>query len=124
MSTIPHHAECICPASQVPERGKFAFTVNYRGTRRGALLIRYQGIVYGYLNQCMHMGRALDAEQRPLFDETGRYLQCSVHKVCYEPATGVVVSELCAGKSLTALKVREESGAVYLIEKRTFIIPD
>jgi nitrite reductase/ring-hydroxylating ferredoxin subunit len=122
MPRDPQSQEIICTEERVPERGKYAFAVNYRGTRRNAVLIRFEGEIYGYLNQCVHMPKALDIEQSHIFDESGRYLQCSMHKICYEPKTGESVSELCAGRSLTALKVREQAGAVYLVEKKTFLI--
>lgn len=111
-------AEFICYDADVAERGQHVFTVDYRGVRRGALLIRYEGIVYGYLNRCVHMPKPLDVEHDRLFDDTGRYLQCSMHTIRYEPATGECISEICAGQRLTALKVREAAGMIYLVDKR------
>jgi len=111
--------EIICSGFQVPELGKFSFSVNYRGTRRSAILIRFKGVVYGYLNQCVHMPKRLDCEHSHIFDESGQYLQCSMHKICYEPTSGESISEICAGKKLTALKVTEAGGMVYLMEKRS-----
>lgn len=114
---------CICPSNQVPELGKFNFSLNYRGETRDALLIRFNGVVYGYLNQCVHMPRTLDCEDDNIFDETGRYLQCSMHTICFDPITGESLSEICAGKKLTAFKVLEENEAVYLVDKRA-VLPD
>ena len=114
--------EVICSGVQVPELGKFSFSVNYRGTRRSAILVRFNGVVYGYLNQCVHMPKRLDCEHNHIFDESGRYLQCSMHRICYDPASGESLSEICAGKRLTALKVREDGGVVYLVEKRSDLV--
>ena len=111
----------ICPGLQVPELGKFSFAIRYRGGRRDAILVRFKGMVYGYLNQCVHMPRPLDCEQSHIFDESGRYLQCSMHSICYDPVSGESLSEICAGKKLTALKVREEGEWVYLVDKRAVI---
>lgn len=118
MQRQPRTAELICPVSAVAERGTHVFAVDYRGVRASALLIRYEGIVHGYLNRCVHMPKPLDVEHGRLFDDTGRYLQCSMHTIRYEPTTGECVSEICAGKRLTALKVREEAGLIYLVDKR------
>lgn len=118
MSTRNRLPVSICAGEEVAELGKYPFFVNYRGQRRSALLIRFRGEVYGYLNQCVHMPKPLDVEQSHIFDETGRYLQCSMHSICYEPTTGESLSEICAGRKLTALKVREENGRVYFLEKR------
>ena len=108
----------VCLGSQVPELGKFSFAIQYWGNRRNAILVRFKGVVYGYLNQCVHMPRALDCEHDNIFDESGRYLQCSMHSICYDPVSGESLSEICAGKKLTALKVREEGEWVYLVDKR------
>ncbi|HBA65812.1 MAG TPA: (2Fe-2S)-binding protein [Methylococcaceae bacterium] len=113
--------EPICQGYQVTELGKFSFNINYRGKSRSAILIRFNGAVYGYLNQCVHMPRALDCEDSNIFDESGRYLQCSMHSICYDPVSGQSLSEICAGKKLTALKVREEGSWVYLLDKRAIM---
>ena len=118
MAIKQHVLEPICPSFQVPELGKFSFAIEYRGVRRDAILVRFEGLVYGYLNQCVHMPRPLDCEHNNIFDETGRYLQCSMHTICYDPVTGESLSEICAGKKLTALQIREEEEWVYLVDKR------
>jgi len=118
MATRQHDPEPICPGLHVLELGKFPFSIQYRGGRRDAILVRFKGVVYGYLNQCVHMPRALDCEHDDIFDETGQYLQCSMHTICYDPVSGESLSEICAGKKLTALNVREEGGWVYLVDKR------
>ena len=112
------HPTPICAATEIADLGKFAFTVDYRGQRREAILVRFQGVVYAYLNQCVHMPRALDCEAGEIFDETGRYIQCSMHSICYDPVSGASLSQLCEGKKLTALKVSEVDGVVYLLEKK------
>jgi nitrite reductase/ring-hydroxylating ferredoxin subunit len=118
MSVKLNIPEPICHSLEVPELGKFAFVIQHRGVRRDAILIRFKGVVYGYLNQCVHMPKALDCENSDIFDETRQYLQCSMHTICYDPATGEALSEICAGKKLTSFKVSEEGGWVYLMDKR------
>lgn len=55
---IPFNAPtAIYPSAEVPELGKYAFTVNYRGTRQPAILIRFRGSVYGYINRYVHRPR-------------------------------------------------------------------
>ena len=118
MPSIQQAHQPICSSLQVPELGKFAFALSYRGESRDAILVRFKGVVYGYLNQCVHMPKPLDCEQAHIFDETGQYLQCSMHTICYDPVTGESLSEICAGKKLTSFQVKEEGGWVYLADKR------
>ena len=114
----------ICADKQLQEFAKFPFTVFYRDEKREAFLVRFKGTVYGYLNQCVHMPKALDCEDENIFDESGRYIRCSMHSICYDPVSGASVSELCAGKKLTALKIRAEGEWLYLADKRAAWLPD
>ena len=121
MALKQHAPEPICPSLDVPELGKFSFAVKYRGASRDAILVRFKGVVYGYFNQCVHMPKPLDCEHSHIFDDSGRYLQCSMHTICYDPSTGEALSEICAGKKLTALHVSEEGEWLYLVDKRAFM---
>jgi nitrite reductase/ring-hydroxylating ferredoxin subunit len=122
MTTASRTPGRICASGELAELGKYAFTVDYRGERRPALLVRHEGQVYGYLNRCVHLPRPLDGEEDDIFDATGRFLQCSIHNVQYDPATGEAISEICVGKRLTALKVEEREGVIYLLEKRATLV--
>jgi len=118
----PKHAAPICPSTELAELGRHRFRVLYRGTPREAILVRFQGVVYGYLNQCVHMPKELDCEQPRVFDAAGESIRCSMHGITYTPATGECLSEICAGESLTPLRVQERDGMLYLTEKRTTLL--
>ena len=64
------------------------------------------------------MPRRLDCEHPYVFDETGRYLRCSMHGIIYDPLDGQCQSAICAGRSLTRLNIVETSGAIYLKDRR------
>lgn len=116
MPTAQQTPEPVCQSPQIPELGKFTFAIVYRGERREALAVRFQGVVYGYLNECVHMSKTLDCEDCRVFDASGRYLQCSAHGMCFNPATGECLSEYCAGTKLAALRLQERGGWVYLAD--------
>lgn len=113
-----HPARPICSSADLTEHGVHHFSVRYGGSQRAAMLIRFEGIAYAYLNRCVHMPKPLDCEDCRVFDETGRYLQCSMHGICYEPTTGQCLSEICAGQRLTPLRVVEQDGTILLSDKR------
>jgi len=118
MSAKQREPIAICRGTQVPEAGKHSFSILHQGKPKQAVLIRFKGLVYAYINQCVHMPKALDCEDVNIFDETGQYIQCSMHKICYDPVNGASVSELCSGKKLTALKVKEQGEWVYWLDKK------
>jgi len=75
----------ICPSIALAELGSRRLSILYRGEPREAILVRFQGAIYGYLNQCVHMHRELDCEQRHVFDQTGSSIRCSMHGITYKP---------------------------------------
>ncbi len=111
-------AQLICRSVALAELCSYGFAVQYRGERREAILIRHSGTAHCFLNQCRHMPRRLDCEHPYVFDETGKYLRCSMHGIIYDPVDGLCQSEICAGKSLTRLKIVEINGSIYLQDKR------
>jgi nitrite reductase/ring-hydroxylating ferredoxin subunit len=104
------------------ELGSHRFRIRYRGDPREAILVRFRGVAYGYLNQCVHMPKELDCEQCHIFDAAGASIRCSMHGITYDPRTGACLSEICAGRSLTPLRVQEREGTLYLTEKRTTLL--
>ena len=70
------------------------------------------------LTRCVHMPRRLDCEQDRVFDDSGRYLRCSMHGIVYTPETGTSISTMCEGDRLHDLAVYEEDGVVGLADFR------
>ena len=114
----------ICASDELPDLGSHVFEVDYRGERRPAIVVRHAGVVYGYLNRCVHMPKRLDCEHPEVFDASGKLLRCSMHGLVYDPASGRCGSEICADRSLVALAVAERDGAVFLCDKRARLVCD
>ena len=106
----------ICPATAVQDGGDgFCFEVETAAGLRPAFVLRWQGRVYGYLNECRHVSVELDWNPGKFFDSSGLYLVCAMHGALYEPDTGVCLSGPCSGKTLFPLSVVERDGAIYLM---------
>lgn len=105
----------ICAATEVPEAGSgVRFTVRAHGRERPAFVIRYRGVVHGYLNECGHVPAELDWQPGEFFDISKLYLICSIHGALYAPESGRCLGGRCQGKGLQALVVREIDGNIYL----------
>lgn len=122
LNPLPKTASPICQSATLTELGSHRFQVRYRGDPREALLVRFRGLAYGYLNQCVHMPKELDCEHCHVFDDAGESIRCSMHGITYQPETGACLSEICAGRSLTTLRVHEREGVIYLTEKRATVL--
>ena len=77
-------------------------------------VIRHQGQVYGYFNQCQHLPVELDWNHGEFLDKQGQYLICATHGALYEPHSGYCVAGPCAGKYLRKLKVLESNQQVFI----------
>ncbi|MDB5829163.1 MAG: Rieske (2Fe-2S) iron-sulfur domain [Variovorax sp.] len=101
----------ICASDDLVDGGnavKFAVT---GGTP--AFVVRWNGTVYGYLNQCAHVGGPIDFEGQVL-ESSGKFLMCARHGAIYEPDTGKCVGGPCRGAKLVPVAVSEDAGAVRL----------
>lgn len=78
-------------------------------------VVRYQGVVRGYLNQCRHVPTELDWVPGQFFDDSGLYLICATHGARYDPVHGDCVSGPCYGQRLFHLQVHERDGCVYWV---------
>jgi nitrite reductase/ring-hydroxylating ferredoxin subunit len=107
----------ICASAALTDGGRGArFTLERHGATAAAFVVRYDGRVHAYLNRCAHIPLELDWLEGEFFDKFGLYLICSTHGATYEPATGYCIMGPCKGQHLTALKVAERDGNVYLME--------
>ncbi len=108
----------ICPSTALREGTHLKVRMTYEGRDEECLIIRHEGQPYAYINRCVHMPRALDCEQKTVFDPSGKYLRCSMHGIVYTPQTGTSLSTMCEGEQLRAVEVYEEHGEVGLADFR------
>ncbi len=107
----------ICSSNELIERRRgVRFAFQRYGAKTQGFVVRFNGKIYAYVNQCAHVPVELDWEAGELFDQTGLYLICSVHGATYAPDTGSCMWGPCRGRQLTALAVSEHNGNVYLLE--------
>jgi nitrite reductase/ring-hydroxylating ferredoxin subunit len=91
--------------------------IQFKNKPTSAIIFAFNGNVYAYINHCMHMHRPLNCEEEAVFDETGKYLRCSMHGFIFEPTTGECQSPVCFGQRLQSLRIEEIEGMLYFAEK-------
>ncbi len=87
-----------------------------------AIIFAFEERAYAYVNNCMHMQRPLNAYDDAIFDDTGKYLRCSMHGFIFDPKTGACQSPVCFGQRLQALRLKEVDGIFYFAEKHLTLI--
>lgn len=104
----------VCASDAVSEGGKgLRFPVTAGGEARTGFVVRYKGVVHGWLNRCAHVPIELDWAEGQFFESGGDYLMCSTHGAIYVPDTGVCAGGPCRGGRLRAIAVLEQDGQVY-----------
>ena len=108
-------ARLICAADALVDGGKgVRFSVVRYKREIPAFVIRFQGKVYGYYNECGHVPAELDWLPGEFFDDSKLYLICSIHGALYAPDSGRCLGGRCQGKGLKPLPVKEIDGNIYL----------
>lgn len=107
----------ICRAGDLGEGGKgVRFTVSIGGKPRPGFMIRYDGVVYAFINSCPHLGTELDWQPGEFFDDSGLYLICATHGAVFMPGSGYCTGGPCKGQRLIRLPVAEDDGNIFLTE--------
>ena len=106
----------ICASNDLQEKSRgVRFDLPELGERVSGFAVRFNGAVYGYVNQCSHVPVELDWQEGEFFDLSGEYLICSTHGAHYLPDTGGCVAGPCRGKPLKRLHLVERDGQIFLI---------
>ena len=114
----------ICASHELVDAGQgFRFTVTRYGREVPAFAIRFNGKVFGYLNECGHVPTQLDWLPGEFFDDSKLYLICSVHGALYAPESGRCLGGRCQGKGLKPLKLREIESAIFLEQESNYGYP-
>lgn len=99
------------PAAQLVERGKaLVFDVLLWGQPARAFVLRFNGVLVGYVNRCVHVPVEMDWQPGEFLDRERRYIVCAIHGAHYEPANGRCVGGPCDRGRLMPVAVAELDG--------------
>jgi phosphoglycolate phosphatase len=83
---------------------------------RQAFVIRFDGRVMGYINECRHLPTELDWNFGHFLDADKAHLVCATHGALYDPVSGLCVAGPCRGRSLEKVAIEEAQGKILLKE--------
>ncbi|MEO8299814.1 MAG: Rieske 2Fe-2S domain-containing protein [Burkholderiales bacterium] len=111
--------QALCASADLAEGGTaHVFDLLEYGQPARAFVVRFEGRAVGYLNRCAHVPAEMDWQPGKFFDETGRWLICSIHGAVYDPGQGQCVAGPCVHKRLRSIDVAEREGRVYWYPSR------
>ena len=86
---MPENERVICKSHAVVEREHgLRFALPELGERVTGFVVRYNGLVHAYVNQCAHLSVELDWNEGDFFDFSKSYVICATHGAQYQPETG------------------------------------
>ena len=88
------------------------FAVHAYGVDTTGFVIRFKGVVRGYLNRCAHVPIELDWAAGEFLESSKRFIMCQTHGAIYEPETGFCAGGPCKGGRLRPISVREVDGRI------------
>lgn len=104
----------LCASEALVERGDaVVFEVQQWRRKVGAFVMRFEGRVVAYLNQCAHVPTEMDWQEGKFLDRDRELIICSIHGATYDPLNGRCVGGPCVGGRLTPLRVEERDAQVY-----------
>ncbi len=105
----------LCNLDEIPEPGSKAFAIEGARGPEEIFVVRKEGRLTAYRNQCPHTGGPLDWVPDQFLDLDKRYIQCATHDARFRAEDGFCVAGPCAGQSLQPVAVRVEAGQVMLV---------
>ena len=109
----------LCASDELEERGKaIVFDVLQYNEPARAFALRFDGVVVGYLNRCVHVPTEMDWREGEFLDMNREFIMCSIHGATYEPKNGRCVAGPCGRGQLVPLHVVESDGQVYWYPSR------
>jgi len=117
--SAPEH---LCASAELAERGRAVVwdLLLYRQPAR-AFALRHDGKVVAYINRCAHVPAELDWQPGEFFDDSKRWLLCSIHGAVYEPADGRCAGGPCGRGRLMPVVTEERDGQVYWYPSRDIL---
>lgn len=108
--------EQLCHIDEVTDPGAKGFSLKQGRKERLLFIIKKEGKVYAYENQCPHAGINLEWQEDDFLDNEKNNIQCSVHGALFNIENGDCMGGPCNGKGLTSAEIEiDKDGNVLLI---------
>lgn len=108
-----HHK--LCNIIDIEEPGSKGFEIGSGRKARNIFIIKKDGQVYGYNNECPHAGINLEWQPDEFLDNENALIQCSVHGALFHIDSGDCAGGPCNGNGLQKINLTiDDSGDIYL----------
>jgi nitrite reductase/ring-hydroxylating ferredoxin subunit len=102
----------VAKSSALEEGRTVKFRFDERGEVREGFVIRHNGRVIAYRNECRHIPMTMDWVENRFLSRDGCYIQCATHGALYDIDSGHCVLGPPAGERLRTLAVTEDGDEI------------
>ncbi|MCL6271762.1 Rieske (2Fe-2S) protein [Sansalvadorimonas sp. 2012CJ34-2] len=103
----------LCAIDGISEPGSKGFDHSPKGP---VFVVRYDGQIFVYANNCPHLGVNLEWEPDRFLDKEDRLIQCCMHGALFRIEDGECLSGPCVGDSLTPVPHEIKDNTIYLFD--------
>jgi nitrite reductase/ring-hydroxylating ferredoxin subunit len=105
----------LCHLNEIDDPGSRGFELTRNGDEFLMFLVKKEGQIYGYRNECPHAFVNLDWRPNDFLDLDKALIQCSVHGALFTIETGDCVGGPCNGRRLEPVAIHvDKKGDIYL----------
>lgn len=104
----------LCGLDDIEEHGSAGFTAEVNGEMQRLMVIRFDGQVYVYINECPHIHSPLDFNPGQFLNYDKNMIMCATHGALFNIDDGVCVHGPCLGKHLKPVKCRVHDESVWI----------
>ncbi|MBL1320614.1 MAG: Rieske (2Fe-2S) protein [Methylophaga sp.] len=109
---MSHHF--LCKQQEIIEGNPRDFSLELESGKFELFLVKHDGIIYAYKNQCPHLGIPLNWQPGEFLSLELTHIQCSTHGALFNLDNGYCILGPCAGESLTSLTVEQRDDELWL----------
>lgn len=91
-----------------------SFEVKIKRKTTDIFLVKKEGAVYAYQNECPHARSPLEWTPDEFLDNEKEHIQCTFHGALFKIETGECLSGPCDGQSLTRVDVEIKGDDIFL----------
>jgi nitrite reductase/ring-hydroxylating ferredoxin subunit len=115
--SLPAHFPLLAAADLAEGQSReIALPRDAAGEPVSLLLVRHQGHIHAYRNQCPHQRVPLNWRPNGFWNFDHTALLCAMHGALFEPATCLCIYGPCHGRSLQRVPLEEREGMILLAE--------
>lgn len=107
-------ANALCRLDEIPDGRARGFRVQGRDGEHRVFVVRRGETLYGYRNDCPHVGTPLDWVPDEFLDRAGEHIICATHGALFRVEDGTCLAGPCVGDQLDPVFVEVRGGVIYV----------